>query len=97
VTRPFIVQVSQITENRVDLFAPGVGVRVANFQSNNIPFELDGTSFAAPYVAGVAALYLQTNASANHYAVQNWLKTNATPKMKSYDLKSVNKFLFTNL
>ena len=41
----------------VDIFAPGVGVRYADFGSNTgTSTDGWGTSFAAPYVAGIAAI-----------------------------------------
>lgn len=43
----------------VDLFAPGFNIRSADI-SSSLSFRLDqGTSFAAPHVAGVAARFLQ--------------------------------------
>src|SRR5439155_16770111 len=45
----------------LDLFAPGVAVPGAWIGSNTATVLADGTSMAAPYVTGVAALYLQNN------------------------------------
>lgn len=42
-----------------DVMAMGVGVRVVNPNSTTTYFQLNGTSFAAPLIAGVAALLLE--------------------------------------
>lgn len=83
--------------NRIDLFAPGDHVSAIDILSYDTPTGKSGSSFAAPFVAGVAAQYLQSHPTANHYAVQNWLRANATQdKLNATDLRSVNKFLFTD-
>jgi subtilisin family serine protease len=51
----------------VDLYAPGSAPGAS------------GTSFSAPYVAGVAALYKQYVPAATTAAVNSWIVTNATP------------------
>jgi subtilisin family serine protease len=62
----------------VDLFAPGVGVVSAYHTSDTASATSDGTSMAAPHVAGAAARYLQTNPGASPAQVQNALITAAT-------------------
>jgi hypothetical protein len=45
----------------IDLFAPGVRIRSATASSDSATEEMSGTSMAAAFVSGVAALYLQNH------------------------------------
>lgn len=62
----------------VDLFAPGVGVVSAWYTSDAATASLDGTSMAAPHVAGLAARYLQNNPGDTPSTVAAVITTNAT-------------------
>ncbi len=57
----------------VDIFAPGEGIRAANFTGGFV--TVSGTSFAAPFVAGVAALlyekFPQDTPDQIHYAIRD--------------------------
>ncbi|WP_018654556.1 S8 family peptidase [Actinomadura flavalba] len=64
----------------VDIFAPGYGI--TSTLPNNRTAAFDGTSMAAPHVAGVAALYLSKYKTADFPTVQKWLNTNATKVVK---------------
>jgi subtilisin family serine protease len=61
----------------VDLLAPGVGVLSAYHTSDTATRVLDGTSMAAPHVAGLAAYYIKLN-TLSGAAVANKIKTTAT-------------------
>jgi subtilisin family serine protease len=63
----------------VDIFAPGVAITSAWIGSNTAMASLDGTSMASPHVAGVAALYLQSNPGASPATVNQAIINNATP------------------
>jgi subtilisin family serine protease len=62
----------------LDLFAPGSGITSAWHTNDTATNTISGTSMATPHVAGVAALYLQTNPGASAATVRNALVGNAT-------------------
>lgn len=62
----------------VDIFAPGLDTKTASSYNDTNWRYFSGTSAAAPYVAGVIALYLENNPNATPLEVQNALKENAT-------------------
>jgi serine protease len=62
----------------VDLFAPGGNITSAWYTGDSDVNTISGTSMAAPHVAGVAALYLQANPSANPTAVVNAIQSKST-------------------
>ncbi len=59
----------------VDILAPGENILTTSTKSSTA--IVSGTSFSAPHVAGVAALYLSLNPSALPQDVLNFLKTEA--------------------
>ncbi|MBV9927211.1 MAG: PD40 domain-containing protein [Acidobacteria bacterium] len=62
----------------LDLFAPGVNITTAEWYSDTATTEESGTSFAAGFVAGVAARYLSGNPSDSPEQVSAALTGNAT-------------------
>ncbi len=65
----------------LDLFAPGSSIKSDYIGSNTATAVLSGTSMAAPHVAGVAALYLETHTSATPAQVATAIKGAATPNV----------------
>lgn len=63
----------------VDLFAPGVLIVSAWYDSDTAEQTISGTSMAAPHVAGVVAQYLQINPTASPATVHAAILNNATP------------------
>lgn len=81
----------------LDLFAPGSSITSAWYTSTTATNTISGTSMATPHVAGVAALYLQSNTSASPATVRNAIVNNATTgKVTSPGSNSPNRLLFTN-
>ncbi len=62
--------------NCLDVVAPGKGIRVIT-NGNRIIFS-DGTSYAAPHVAGVAALILERNPDLTGHQVRDIIEQNTT-------------------
>jgi len=67
----------------LDLFAPGSSITSAWNTSNTATNTISGTSMATPHVAGVAALYLQTNTGASPATVRDAIVNGATPNVVS--------------
>ena len=63
----------------VALFAPGASIPMASHLGNTATTVDSGTSFAAPHVAGVAALYLQQHPLATPAQVRTAILSWATP------------------
>ena len=62
----------------LDLFAPGTSISSAYKGSTTAVASMSGTSMASPFVAGIAAVYLETRASATPAAVATAITDAAT-------------------
>ncbi len=82
----------------VDLFAPGVNIVSDGYTSPSATAVSSGTSAAAPYVAGVAALYLEKYPSASPSAISQTVTTRATiDALTAVGPRSPNRLLFSLL
>jgi subtilisin family serine protease len=80
----------------LDIFAPGSSILSAWYTSDTATNTISGTSMASPHVAGVAALYLQSNPTATPATVVGALTANASlNKVTSPGSGSPNRLLFT--
>ncbi|ARE75911.1 S8 family peptidase [Streptomyces sp. NPDC059558] len=79
----------------LDLYAPGQDIISARNGGGSV--SLNGTSMAAPHVAGVAALYKAAHPTASPTEVANSLKNEATPGViQNLSDNGPDKLLFTN-
>ena len=80
----------------VDFFAPGASIVSAGHTSSTSVVSMSGTSMAAPHVAGVAALYLQTNGTASPQQVRDALYAATTKGIVTSSSTANNHLLFTS-
>jgi len=87
----------------VDLFAPGENIIVADFFDNNhngIPDDFgfaDGTSLAAPAVAGAVARFLQVFPNASAAAAQGAVVRSSTGAVHDPGEGTTDRFLYADL
>ncbi|WP_262844172.1 S8 family peptidase [Sphaerisporangium corydalis] len=81
----------------VDLFAPGLDI-ISATPGTTAPGTKtgDGTSYAAPFVTGVAALYKQAHGDTPTATLQNWLVDNATTTLTAVPADTPDRLLYTN-
>lgn len=81
----------------LDIFAPGVGVQSAWYTSDTATATLDGTSMAAPHVAGAAARVLQRYPTYTPAQVASYLTSTATTGVvKNPGSGSPNRLLYVD-
>ncbi|KOX17907.1 peptidase S8 [Saccharothrix sp. NRRL B-16348] len=80
-----------------DVFAPGQGITSSWHTGDSATSILNGTSMAAPHVAGAAALYLATHPGDAPATVQAALVNASTPnKVTNPGVGSPNRLLYTS-
>ncbi len=80
----------------LDLYAPGNGVLSLSNADNVSTRTMNGTSMASPHVAGVAALYLESNPSASPATVsQQILNSTTQGAVWNTDGVSPNRLLYS--
>ncbi|HVF57307.1 MAG TPA: S8 family peptidase [Pyrinomonadaceae bacterium] len=80
----------------VDLFAPGSSITSSWASSDTATNTISGTSMATPHVAGVAALYLQSNPGATPATVRNAIVNGSTTNvLTGIGTGSPNRLLYS--
>lgn len=80
----------------VTVWAPGYEIRAASNNDNSSFVIVYGTSFSAPYSAGVAASFLQTEPSASAFRVRDVIRESATQDvLTNLGAGSANRLLYS--
>lgn len=79
----------------IDIFGPGSNIWSAGITSDTATANMDGTSMACPFVAGVAAYYQsQSSTKYTPYAMKNLLQQRATNNQVRNPKGSINKIVY---
>ncbi len=81
--------------NCVDIFAPGASITAAWYTGNDDIRTISGTSMASPHVAGVAALYLESNPNASAQAVYDFITETSTKNIVTNSSTTNNHLLYS--
>lgn len=79
----------------VDLYAPGSSILSLGISNDNATATFDGTSMASPHVAGVAALYLESNPGATPQQVTDAILNNTSNGKIGSFLNTPDKLLYS--
>lgn len=98
------VGASDINDNRaansnygdcIDLYAPGVDITTASHLDNDSFIKYSGTSMSSPFVAGVAALFLELYPEATPAQTKTAIVNNSTPNIITNVPSGTNNLLYS--
>jgi len=69
----------------VSIFAPGLEITSTWIGSTSATNTISGTSMASPHVAGIVAVYLESNPNASPASVKSWLVNGGTEEIIDLD------------